>query len=92
MGGWGAEETAGVKQIVSLRGGDRRAHSVSFIERGGGGWEEGGGGKPGGGRGRGLQGRRGGAAATSLLTTATMRRSSMSDFKTSLRKELQGGE
>ena len=31
--GGGAEETAGVKQIVSLRGGDRRAHSVSFIER-----------------------------------------------------------
>ena len=52
MGGWGAEETAGVKQIVSLRGGDRRAHSVSFIERGGGGWEEG--------EGEGSQGEEGG--------------------------------
>ena len=45
-----SEETAGVKQIVSLRGGDRRAHSVSFIERGGGGRE---------GRGREARGSRG---------------------------------
>ena len=64
-GGESSEETAGVKQIVSLRGGDRRAHSVSFIERGGGGGKPGG--EQGGGEGDYREKKGRGASATSAL-------------------------